>query len=81
MCGIVGISWKDRGLISQVKDRLMHRGPDSQSIYVDDNVSLRHRRLSILDLSDNVKQPMLYDEHSDKKSSYYLQSYIINVSY
>jgi len=29
---------------------LVHRGPDDQGIYTDSNISLGHRRLSIIDL-------------------------------
>ncbi|GAB1444907.1 asparagine synthase (glutamine-hydrolyzing) [Flammeovirgaceae bacterium] len=37
---------------------LHHRGPDGQGIWGDENVSLVHTRLSILELSDAGKQPM-----------------------
>jgi len=37
---------------------LAHRGPDHGSRYVDDHVSLGHRRLSIIDLSEQSNQPM-----------------------
>ena len=35
-----------------------HRGPDSNDFWSDDHISLGHNRLSIIDLSDNGKQPM-----------------------
>lgn len=41
-------------------DRLYHRGPDGGNIWQEGNVTLGHRRLSILDLSDNGSQPMGY---------------------
>ena len=37
---------------------LAHRGPDFEDHYVDDHISLGHRRLSIIDLSDSSNQPM-----------------------
>jgi len=37
---------------------LEHRGPDQSSHYTDEVVSLGHRRLSIIDLSDDGKQPI-----------------------
>ena len=43
---------------------LAHRGPDNQGLWVSDggNVVLAHRRLSIIDISDEAKQPMVsYD--------------------
>lgn len=61
MCGIFGVV----GNISREKfehclSRLEHRGPDGYGVWYEDHVSLGHRRLSIIDLSDNGKQPMLY---------------------
>lgn len=39
-------------------DVLIHRGPDGDGQYIDENVGLGHRRLSIIDLSPVGKQPM-----------------------
>lgn len=58
MCGIVGFSWKDEQLVRQMGKVLEHRGPDQQGTYVDKHVSLGHRRLSIIDLSEKGRQPM-----------------------
>ena len=44
-------------------DRIIHRGPDEEGYYVDDDVALGHRRLSIIDLS-NGKQPMFNEDGS-----------------
>lgn len=38
--------------------KLIHRGPDRQETWNDDKVMLGHTRLSIIDLSDDGKQPM-----------------------
>lgn len=38
-------------------DKLIHRGPDEEGFYIDENIALGHRRLSIIDL-DNGKQPI-----------------------
>jgi asparagine synthase (glutamine-hydrolysing) len=43
---------------------LKHRGPDDQSTYFDDKVSLGHRRLSIIDLSPAGKQPKCNEDES-----------------
>jgi len=37
---------------------MSHRGPDGSGSYIDGNISLGHARLSIIDTSDNGKQPM-----------------------
>ena len=57
MCGINGFTWKDESLIEKMNHSLRHRGPDDQNIYVDDNISLGHCRLSIIDLSFAGRQP------------------------
>jgi len=61
MCGIAGFNWSDKTLIERMTRRLQHRGPDDQGCYCDSKVSLGHRRLSILDLSEKGKQPMVFE--------------------
>jgi asparagine synthase (glutamine-hydrolysing) len=39
-------------------DAIAHRGPDAHGYFRDEYVGLGHRRLSIIDLSDNANQPM-----------------------
>ena len=62
MCGIAGYIGNDKeerlkfGL--NAKALLQHRGPDDSGIYNDEQVTLLHRRLSILDLSASGHQPM-----------------------
>ncbi|GEN68910.1 asparagine synthase (glutamine-hydrolyzing) [Chryseobacterium rhizosphaerae] len=62
MCGIAGIiSTNARNYQEEIKkmtDSLIHRGPDSSHYELYDNAVLGHRRLSIIDLSENGKQPM-----------------------
>ena len=64
MCGIAGIinfdlnrSCSEQDLTAMC-DVMRHRGPDDYGIYVDNNIGLGHRRLSIIDLSSG-HQPML----------------------
>nr|WP_293295432.1 asparagine synthase (glutamine-hydrolyzing) [Allomuricauda sp.] len=63
MCGILGtIPTSDQGLFKQALDTLTHRGPDSYGIeHISEDVSLGHRRLSILDISENGSQPMIHE--------------------
>src|SRR6516225_3989704 len=64
MCGIVGkINFDPERLVSPEQIRLMaesvkHRGPDDDGIWVKRNVGLGHRRLSIIDLSADGRNPM-----------------------
>ncbi len=61
MCGIAGFNWKDSALVQCMARALKHRGPDDEGFYLDDNVSLGHRRLSILDTSARGRQPMTFE--------------------
>ena len=63
MCGIAGFCNFDgdrKRNIEKMKDRMFHRGPDAGGTFVseDGQVVLGHRRLSIVDLSENGSQPM-----------------------
>ncbi|MGH8201964.1 MAG: asparagine synthase (glutamine-hydrolyzing) [Steroidobacteraceae bacterium] len=58
MCGICGFNWSDERLIERMKARLVHRGPDDHGSYVAEGVSLGHRRLSVVDLSEAGRQPL-----------------------
>ncbi|CAB50067.1 asparagine synthase (glutamine-hydrolyzing) [Pyrococcus abyssi] len=62
MCGINGFSWGDEELVKRMNDAIRHRGPDDEGVYVDDNVSLGHVRLAIIDLSPKGHQPMKYEK-------------------
>jgi len=65
MCGIVGY-WSPAGslppvTIHRMADRIAHRGPDAEGVWLDEaaGLALGHRRLSILDLSPAGAQPMV----------------------
>ena len=63
MCGIAGVFKLNGQLASGQEIKLMieavsHRGPDGEGIYIDENVALGHKRLSILDLSTKGAQTM-----------------------
>ncbi len=63
MCGILGtVPASSYESFKNSLDTILHRGPDSFGIEtLDNDVSLGHRRLSILDLSKAGHQPMLED--------------------
>jgi len=63
MCGIFGIVTSDNPLseniVRKYTNTLTHRGPDSGNVFVSKHhkLALGHRRLSIIDLSENANQP------------------------
>jgi asparagine synthase (glutamine-hydrolysing) len=63
MCGICGIVDFSRapeiGTVEAMNWNLAHRGPDTGGTCSFDSCVLGHRRLSIMDLRDAAKQPML----------------------
>ena len=68
MCGIAGLLEKNipldgdavRGIVRAMTSAIVHRGPDDGDVWVDSEagVALGHRRLSIVDLSQEGHQPM-----------------------
>ena len=69
MCGFVGFSGKiekRKETLNKMMDRIAHRGPDMADEYIDGDVALGFRRLSILDLSEAGRQPMA-DDPADPK--------------
>lgn len=61
MCGITGTTINSSSYANDIRlmtQSIKHRGPDSNGYWEDGLVSLGHRRLSIIDLSDNANQPM-----------------------
>jgi len=69
MCGIAGVLQREPGLprdalleeAGRMADTLAHRGPDGRGVWADaeQGVALGHRRLSIQDLSEAGRQPMV----------------------
>ena len=67
MCGIVGIlnygnsrHPASPSLLGMLADTMRHRGPDGAGVWVsqDKKIGLGHRRLGIIDLSQNAQQPI-----------------------
>ncbi|HAP79467.1 MAG TPA: asparagine synthase (glutamine-hydrolyzing) [Ruminococcus sp.] len=64
MCGYTGFTnFIDNSnvIIENMMDRIKHRGPDAEGKYIDSDIALGHRRLSIIDVSSQGDQP-LYNE-------------------
>lgn len=63
MCGITGVFYRDSravepAVLHGMMDQLIHRGPDDSGIWLERNIGLGHRRLSIRDLTVAGRQPM-----------------------
>jgi asparagine synthase (glutamine-hydrolysing) len=73
MCGITGFlnsrnlmnGREYHSILEKMTGTMVHRGPDSENIWMDraTGIALGHRRLSIIDLSQEGSQPMLSANH------------------
>lgn len=66
MCGFVGFvdrSKNKKKIVKDMADKIIHRGPDSDGYYVDEDVALGFRRLSIIDLEGGT-QPIYNEDNS-----------------
>ena len=67
MCGLAGFfrnsinfAYEDHPVwLKAMGDSLSHRGPDADGMYLSAEIALIHRRLSIIDLSEAGRQPMV----------------------
>lgn len=69
MCGISGIVYSDKeqsveqSTLKKMCEVIMHRGPDDDGFYINQNVGLGMRRLSIIDLATG-KQPISNEDET-----------------
>jgi len=69
MCGICGIFHRDsnsrveRSVLAGMNLQIVHRGPDDEGMFIDGNVGLAMRRLSIIDLQSG-HQPMANEDQN-----------------
>lgn len=66
MCGICGFTGNlehKEDVLTNMMNKIIHRGPDSAGQHVDDGIALGFRRLSIIDL-DHGSQPMYNEDNS-----------------
>ena len=69
MCGIAGQfcfgkDTPDADLLARMSERLSHRGPDGEGIRICGSAGLVHRRLAIIDLTEDGLQPMANEDKS-----------------
>lgn len=66
MCGICGFTGEiveRENVITKMTEVITHRGPDSNGFYIDENIAMGFRRLSIIDL-DSGNQPIYNEDKS-----------------
>ena len=68
MCGFAGFACTDliedpAKIAELMGERIAHRGPDDADYYIDEDIALVHRRLSIIDL-EGGRQPILNEDGS-----------------
>ncbi len=68
MCGIVGFTcyrsqMDHRSAIQRMADSIRHRGPDDEGFYLNNEIALGHRRLSIIDI-EGGHQPMFNEDRT-----------------
>ena len=64
MCGICGFVGNDKNkkeILREMANRIIHRGPDSEGLYVDGDYALGFRRLAIIDLKGG-NQPLFNED-------------------
>lgn len=70
MCGIAGWFYKnlthntEQERIQKMTNAIAHRGPDAEGFFLENNIALGHRRLSIIDLSEDGNQPMFSHDNA-----------------
>src|SRR3989338_8766538 len=67
MCAIIGVFGKNlpsKEQFIKARDTMLHRGPDDAGVYYapEEGVALGFRRLSIIDLSQNGRQPFFSND-------------------
>ncbi len=67
MCGIIGFTNQipnADSVLTEMLERIRHRGPDADGRYIDEHIALGHRRLSIIDISEQGNQPIFNEDGS-----------------
>ena len=82
MCGFAGFTGyleNGKDVLTDMKNKIIHRGPDSAGQYIDDKAYMGFRRLSIIDL-DNGSQPM-FNENKKIVITFNGEIYNVAVNY
>ncbi len=82
MCGIAGFIYQNKNnkaeekLLKEMLSLIVHRGPDEDGVYIDDNVALGMRRLNIIDL--NTGSQPIFNKNKDRVIVYNGEFYKFN---
>lgn len=60
MCGINGFNFKDETLLRDMSRVTHSRGPDNEGFYINENFSVSHNRLAIIDIDKRSNQPFKF---------------------
>ena len=60
MCAINGFTFNNSSLLKKMMDFCKNRGPDWEDTYFDEDVSIGHNRLAILDTDNRSNQPFVF---------------------
>ena len=67
MCGIIGFSGRTEHaetVLENMMEQIRHRGPDAGGKYLNGEIALGHRRLSIIDITEQGDQPIFNEDRS-----------------
>ena len=62
-CGFVNKKSDKKDTLKNMMDKIIYRGPDSDGMYIDEDIALGFRRLSIIDLEEG-SQPIFNEDKS-----------------
>ncbi len=63
ICGFTGTLPDGRTVLTNMMNRIIHRGPDGAGQFINDDMTMGFRRLSIIDLNTG-DQPMFNEDKS-----------------
>jgi len=62
MCGINGFNFKNIELLKKMSKITASRGPDNEGFFFNENFSVGHNRLSIIDVEKRSNQPLRFND-------------------
>lgn len=78
-CGFTGQIASPEEILESMKNKIIHRGPDSDGSHLDDGIAMGFRRLSFVDL-EGGSQP-IYNETRDMVITFIRQQPFANTTW